>query len=376
MDPGGLGRITFGGAVVSFLALAACDGSTGPGGLRIEVNGRLERSLAVELVVTDDGTALDPSSVQWSAEPADAVEFPSGDRAVLLRAGNIRLVARSGGMRGERSLDVAVPPTVFFDMARDGNRDIYRVSLDGKDLVRVTDDPAVDAEPTVAAGTLVFVSGRDGNRELYATPVEGGALKRLTATAATERNPALSAGGKSLAFVRNATGIPRLWIAAADGSPAGPATGDFGGSGSIERSPTWAPSDNRLAFMSTANGTADVFVWDDGNISAAVTSDGAEVEPAWAPEGNQVVIAADREGETAEADLILVDLDTDEETRLTDRPGNEGQPAWLPDGRVVYTVFEGDARELRWLDPTEPSPPVVIPLQGEAPENPAGERSQ
>lgn len=361
--------------VVLLFLLTGCDLFTGPVGLGIEVKGRLERSLTIELQVNDAGEPVQPSLVQWSAEPPDAIEFMGGDRAVLLRAGEVRIEARTETKLGARTIEVAVPPLVFFDMARGGNRDIYRVALDGKDLARITENPAADLDPSVAVGAVVFTSLRDGNRELYSITSTGGALRRLTQTAASEENAALSADGQRLAYVSNATGVFRLWTARSDGSNAAPATGDFGGSGAIERDPSWAPSGERLAFMSTANGTADLFEWNEGEISPVVTTAGVEVEPAWNPDGGRLLFAADRDGETAAADLLVADLSTSQETRLTDRPGNEGQPAWTPDGRVIFTRFTGDRSELQWLDPGSSEGAVAIPLDGESPENAAVERN-
>src|SRR6266566_7889058 len=88
------------------------------------------------------------------------------------------------------------PPTIVFDWLRNGNRDIYRAALDGKDTVRLTSDPGDDQHPTERAGTVVFTSYRDGNGELYAVPATGGAERRLTtSTEFNETQPALSPDG-------------------------------------------------------------------------------------------------------------------------------------------------------------------------------------
>jgi len=73
---------------------------------------------------------------------------------------------------------------------RNGNRDIYRAALDGKDTVRLTSDPGDDQHPTERAGTVVFTSYRDGNGELYAVPSIGGGEQRLTTTARAKNRDA------------------------------------------------------------------------------------------------------------------------------------------------------------------------------------------
>src|SRR2546430_7036223 len=87
---------------------------------------------------------------------------------------------------------VAAPPVIVFDWLRNGNRDIYRAALDGKDTLRLTSDPGDDQHPTERAGIVVFTSYRDGNGELYAVPSTGGAERRLTNPPANETQPALS----------------------------------------------------------------------------------------------------------------------------------------------------------------------------------------
>src|SRR5207244_8482241 len=68
---------------------------------------------------------------------------------------------------------VTAPPVIVFDWLRNGNRDIYRATLDGTDLVRLTSDPGDDQHPTERGGTVAFTSYRDGNGELYAVPSIG-----------------------------------------------------------------------------------------------------------------------------------------------------------------------------------------------------------
>ena len=62
--------------------------------------------------------------------------------------------------------------------------DIFSASLDGSDLVRMTDSGFYDAEATVCStdGSIVFTSTRDGDLELYSMDADGGNLKRLTHT--------------------------------------------------------------------------------------------------------------------------------------------------------------------------------------------------
>src|SRR2546429_9942 len=116
----------------------------------------------------------------------------------------------------------AAPPAVVFDWMRNGNRDIYRAALDGRDVVRLTSDPGDDQHPTERAGAVVFTSYRDGHAQLYAVAATGGGTaRRLTNTAFNETQPALSPDGTKIAYLTDSSGVPKLWLCAADGSGPG-----------------------------------------------------------------------------------------------------------------------------------------------------------
>lgn len=356
-------------------ALACADVVTPAGDIRIEVVGRTERSATVTLTASRGDTVLPASQVSWSAEPPGAVEFITDGRARLLMDGTVTLRAALAGSTGALTLSVAKPPIIIFDLLRDGNRDIYRAALDGRDTARLTTHPGDDRDPTVAGGTVVFVSYRDGNGELYAIPVDGGPPARLTTTAANEADPALSPDGARLAYVRTTGGVPKLWVADDDGGNAVRVTVEFGFDGSIEASPGWSPRGDRIVFVSTAEGSADLFAYTmaSGAVISLVADSGssAEIGPAWSTDGASVAFASNRSGSTA---LYLVDVASGALTRLTEREGTDAEPGWLADGRLVYVAWMDGAARLRWLDPTAPDRVHEVPLGAGEPRRPVAVR--
>src|SRR3989442_12402775 len=115
--------------------------------------------------------------------------------------GALALAALLPGCTASEAPSVAAPPAIVFDWLRNGNRDIYRAALDGKDTVRLTSDPGDDQHPTERAGTVVFTSYRDGNGELYSVPSTGGAERRLTTTAPNKTQPALAHDRRAIAYL-------------------------------------------------------------------------------------------------------------------------------------------------------------------------------
>jgi Tol biopolymer transport system component len=92
------------------------------------------------------------------------------------------------------------------------------------------------------------------------------------------------------------------------------------------------------------------------------SASGASIDPAWSPDGTQLVFTSNRDGPT---DLYIVTVATNAVSRLTSIH-NVGQPAWLSDGRIVFTRWVAGVAGLAWLDPTVPSTIHTIPTVGDA----------
>jgi len=272
-------------------------------------------------------------------------------------------VALLVGCTASEAPKVAPPPVIVFDWLRNGNRDIYRATLDGTDTARLTSALGDDQHPSERRGLVVFTSYRDGNGELYAVPSNGGGAteQRLTTTAANETQPALSPDGRQIAYLSDESGVPRLWLCAADGTSPQPLTAGFGIPGSIDASPSWAPSGDRLVFVSTANGHASLFILTigGGTPTPLVVDSTTAVEPSWSPDGRLVAFASNRAGVT---NIFTVDVVTLAIRQLTTDTAAAGQPAWLADGRLVYTSWSGGTPRLRWRDTTASAVPVTIDL--------------
>ena len=313
---------------------------------------------------------MPPSSVNWSVVSGRAARLLPPDTATLTDTGATTLMAHTPRGSVTLALHVSTPPTVVFDMhdvATDGtlgDRSIYRVALDGRDLTRIAggDARGDDVEPTVAGGRIVFTSYRDGYPALYAVALAGGADARLTALTGAAYQPALSSDGARLAFIAPDSGDDKLWIAAADGSGATRATNGFGQPGAEEAAPSWGrggPSpDNRLAFVSTTLGDAALVSLTVSSDSARAITDGTttDVDPAWSPDGRQLAFSSTRDGDIG---IFVLTVATGEVRRVSPNPGTAGQPNWLSDGRIVYTAWMVSGAtitsQLVWVDPTAPS---------------------
>jgi len=61
-------------------------------------------------------------------------------------------------------------------------------------------------------GKIVFTSSRDGNKEIYVMDADGSNQTRLTNDSAVDENPSWSADGNKIVFQSNRTGSPQIFI--------------------------------------------------------------------------------------------------------------------------------------------------------------------
>jgi Tol biopolymer transport system component len=246
-------------------------------------------------------------------------------------------------------------PVVVFDRVTEANRDIWRVALDGSDLVRLTTHGGEERDPTAGGRTVVFTTFRHGGRaELYSVPLAGGAETRLTTTNVHEAQPALTRDGTRLAYTSDAGGISKVWTANANASGAARATPATFGEGAPETAPAWRPGGNRLTLVALVGETADLFDLAAGGAPALLLpgNSASEVDPAWSADGTHVAYAS---GAAGSPDIYMMRVADGVVTRLTTGGQTEAYPTWTTDGRIVYLEFlAGGGTRLRWLDPDVP----------------------
>jgi Tol biopolymer transport system component len=201
-----------------------------------------------------------------------------------------------------------------------------------------TPEPPPDA---VQGFVLFYRRERTGWTNIYVLDVATGESTQLTSDQGDNFDPAWSPDGMQIAFISDRgreTEYGTLWLMDADGSNARPLldAGDY-----FEMSPAWSPDGTRIAFQSNrgANGiNQDVLILDleSNSLTNLTNSPALDVNPAWSPDGTQIAFVSDRSGNP---EIWIANVDGTGLVQLTDRPAlGDWRPAWSPDGSSL--LFE------------------------------------
>lgn len=360
------------------VAIMACggDAAVAPKPYGLVAQGRAERGLTVHVGLKRDGDSTLVAARGISASPADAAAVAINGDILLTKAGTTTITATTpDGITLTLAIEVAAPPVIVFDGLAAGNRDIYRVALDGASLTRLTTNVADDAHPTASGGFVLFTSFRDGNAELYTATLDGTNQVPRTVTKSGESQASLSPDGRRVTYASNVSGVNRVWIGSIDLAGTTPVSNaaplsaaSFGNAFSTEATPSWASGSDGIIFTATAtpSGGAGLFTAaaSAGSVPVLVGGSGVttpEVEPSWNADGFRIAYASTVAGAS---EIFVRDVRRFLATQLTRNTGSSGQPAWLPDGRVLFTTFNGATSVLRWVDPALPLELHTIPTTG------------
>jgi eukaryotic-like serine/threonine-protein kinase len=220
-------------------------------------------------------------------------------------------------------------------------------------IVEATHTPVNTPLPVAAPwggghGQIAFASTRSGLPQIYLVNADGTGLTALTNMENGACQPAWSPDGSQIVFIspcrarvdfyeNNYYRDSSLYLINADGTDLRPLTTVPG----ADIEPAWSPDGTRIAFTSLRDGRWEVYVItvENRTVIRLTTSVGGNLEgssqPAWSPSGNQIAYAVKRFG----AYQIWVMDDTGQNAVQIARSGTQlwdYLPFWSPDGELIY----------------------------------------
>jgi Tol biopolymer transport system component len=277
--------------------------------------------------------ALDDSDFRLCTSPYQTPRLSAGSHTFKVRAtdvaGHITTVPYEWTVDGSR---------IAFESFRDGNPEIYTVDPDGADPKRLTTNLLSDEHPDWSPDRKKIVFDRldeKQNLDIWTMNADGTGPRRLT-TDGADRNPTWSPDGSRIAFEGGFIGTRQIWVMnAADGTGETQLTST---QGSENIDPAWSPDSRKIVFASNRDGNYEIYVMNaDGSDPTRLTNDpGNDFGPSWSKDGRIAF-----QGLQGGPYLNVFVRDPDGTiTNMTKSEHNDTNPSWAPDGQ--HLVFSSD----------------------------------
>jgi TolB protein len=221
--------------------------------------------------------------------------------------------------------------------------------------------------PPGLPGNIIMQSGQiigdPNNQPIVLVKPDGGSQRNLTPDNSRGHAPVLSPDSSLFAYMKYSPGSGEviLQIDNLQGTAPVSASVYWGGGVPLFKLDTlaWSPDGNWLAFVAQGGGSANADLYrvslanPDGNPEALerLTSDDAgESWPAWSPDSQRLVYAADlsQSGPDSGTELRIYNTANGQVTNLTNNGADliEGAPDWSPDGQwIVFHATEAGRSE-------------------------------
>lgn len=155
-----------------------------------------------------------------------------------------------------------------------------------------------------------------------------------------------------IAFYTTRDANAEVYLMNEDGSGLVNLTNHLGSDGvvtNVEGRPAWSPDGSKIAFVSNRDGDGEIYVMAaDGSGPVNLTRNPAyDSFPSWSPDGSRIAFTSDRDGNQ---EIWVMDVDGTGLRQLTDTRGTNYGAAWSPDGaRIAFTsTRDGTDAELEF----------------------------
>ena len=212
-----------------------------------------------------------------------------------------------------------------FTSFRQGYPDLYRAfPFERRPEQTLAAFVGINSSPSFSPDgkSLAMTLSKDGNPEIYVLSLASGTMRRLTRHAGIDTEPTWSPNGREIAFVSDRGGVPHIFVMDAEGANVRQIT-----SGGFHTQPRWSPRGDMIAYTQRA-GTHDIWVVDvDGSNPRRLTSGGDNQGPTWAPNGRHLAFQSSRSGRWQ---IYAMLADGNALTALTRGSAENTSPSWSP----------------------------------------------
>jgi TolB protein len=207
-----------------------------------------------------------------------------------------------------------------------GNPDLFMLDLETGRTSTVSDEQGLN----IAGGfspdgkKLLMTLSRGKSPNLYLKDLAGGGVERLTTHFGADSTPTFSPDARQVAFVSDRSGNPQIYVLDLATKAARRLTNL-----NWCDSPAWSPTGEWIAFAGRANrkDSMDIFLVDvtGASIRQLTHGEGSNEDPSWSPDGRLLAFSSTRDGR---AQIYVMDADGSAPRRIADVPGAGSTPHW------------------------------------------------
>ncbi|RYZ38562.1 MAG: tolB protein precursor protein [Myxococcaceae bacterium] len=259
----------------------------------------------------------------------------------------------------------ALPGTIVFLSERAGQKDVWRVTPDGKET-QVTSAPEDEypGPPSPDGRQLLVVASGEANgrvfQQLRVQPLGGGATVALHPPRTRARNASWGPDGTWLVTESDAQGFSDV-VRALPGANAVDTLLTHVKQGCFE--PSVSPDGTQVACVCSGDGDPEVYVYRSdgaGEPRRITTFYMEDRSPQWSPDGQWLLFVSNRERRER---LYLVRPDGSDLRVLSGEgfAGDEREAAFSPDSqRVAYVARSADGKSRLWMTKVAGGAPVAL----------------
>ena len=216
---------------------------------------------------------------------------------------------------------------IIYTSYKKGNPDLYQRELftGVESLISARSGLNAMGAYSPDSSRIAMIMTKGGNSEIYLISREGKELARLTRNPAIDVSPAWSPDGTKLAFVSDRLGKPQVFTMNADGANVRRLTSN----GSYNVTPRWSPQGDRIVYARQAGSGFQIYAINpDGSQDVRLTTLGSNEHPRWSPDGRFIVFSSTRDRGEA---IYLMHADGSTQTRVSQGKSVDSQPTWSLD---------------------------------------------
>lgn len=269
------------------------------------------------------------------------------------------------GINGIAATKILFSNKVKTTQAKSGQNwvsEIWEMDYDGANARQLTKDqsecitPAwLPPKPGFTSGGFLYVSYKLGQPKIFIASFKNlDKTSRLSLMGGNQLMPAISRQRDKVAFISDITGNPDLFIQpfslekGAEGKP----QQIFSAKKASQGSPTISPDGRSIAFVSNKDGSPKIYVMEIPEAGTSlkeikpklITKRNREnTAPVWSPDGTKIAYCARQGGERQ---IWIYDCVTGQEKQITDGPGHKENPSWAPNSLHLVFNTAGDKAEL------------------------------